>query len=59
MERKRKPLHIIQLIAGVAMLPLAVWLYLRGDYLGVAFAVLIGLATVAYTVVNLFVRQWP
>ena len=59
MERKRRPLHIVQLVAGLAMFPLAVWLYLRGDYLGVAFAVLIGLATVAYTVVNLFVRQWP
>jgi hypothetical protein len=41
------------------MFPLAVWLYLRGDYLGVAFAVIAGVLALAYTIVNLFVREWP
>jgi hypothetical protein len=59
MQRRRKPLHVVQLVAGLAMFPLAYWLYSRADYLGVAFAVTIGVLTVAYTAVNLFVRQWP
>ena len=46
-------------VAGLAMFPLAWWFYSRADHLGVAFAVTIGVFTVAYTVVNLFVRQWP
>jgi hypothetical protein len=50
---------VLQLIAGIAMFPLAVWLYLRGDYLGVAFAVIAGVLALAYTIVNLFVREWP
>jgi hypothetical protein len=59
MERRRKPLHVFQLVAGLAMFPLAYWFYVRADYLGVAFAVTIGLVTVAYTAVNLFARRWP
>lgn len=59
MERRRRPLHVFQLVAGLAAFPLAIWMYLRADYLGVAFAVTIGLLAVAYTVVNLFVRPWP
>jgi hypothetical protein len=59
MERRRKPLHVFQLVAGLAMFPLAYWFYSRADYLGVAFAVTIGLVTVAYTAANLFVRRWP
>jgi hypothetical protein len=59
MEHRRKPLHMIQLVAGLAMFPAAWWMYSRADYLGVAFAVIIGLLVVTYTVVNLFVRQWP
>jgi hypothetical protein len=59
MPPRRKPLHVLQLVAGLAMFPLAGWLYLRADYLGVAFAVTVGLLAVAYTTINLFVRQWP
>jgi hypothetical protein len=59
MSRKRKPLHVVQFVAGLAMFPLAGWMYLQGEYLGVGLAVLIGLLTVAYTGMNLFVRQWP
>jgi hypothetical protein len=59
MNRPRKRLHIVQLVAGLAMFPLAVWFYLRGDYLGIAFALVIGFVAVGYTLVNLFVRQWP
>lgn len=59
MNRRRRPLHVFQFIAGLAMFPLAVWLYLRGDYLGVVFAVIAGVLALAYTIVNLFVREWP
>ena len=59
MDHPRKPLHVLQLIAGLAMFPLAIWMYFRADYLGVAFAVIIGLLAVTYTAVNLFVRPWP
>ena len=59
MPRQRKPLHILQFIAGLAMFPLAVWFYLNGDYLGVAFALVIGGVVLAYTAMNLFGRQWP
>jgi hypothetical protein len=59
MPRQRKPLHILQFIAGLAMFPLAVWFYLNADYLGVALAVVIGVVVLAYTSVNLFRRQWP
>jgi hypothetical protein len=59
MERRHKPLHLVQLVAGLAMFPLGYWFYSRADYLGVALAVTIGVLTVAYTAVNLFVRQWP
>jgi hypothetical protein len=41
------------------MFPLAWWFYARADYLGVAFALSIGILAVAYSAVNLFVRQWP
>jgi hypothetical protein len=41
------------------MFPLAWWLHTRADDLGVAFAVTVGVLTVAYTAVNLFIRQWP
>jgi hypothetical protein len=59
MERRRKPLYVFQLVAGLAMFPLAWWFFTRGDYLGVAFAVVIGVLSVAYSAVNLFVRPWP
>ena len=59
MGRRRKPLHVVQLVAGLTMFPLAWWFYSQADYLGVAFAATIGVLTVAYTVVNLFIRQWP
>jgi hypothetical protein len=59
MEHPRKPLHVIQLLAGLAMFPLAYWLLTRADFLGVGFALAIGFLTVAYTAINLFVRQWP
>ena len=55
----RKPLHLAQFLAGLAMLPLAVWFYWNADYLGTAFALLIGALVLAYTSVNLFVRKWP
>jgi hypothetical protein len=59
MQRRRKPLHVIQFIASLAMFPLAAWLYLRGDYLGVGIAIVAGVMALAYTSVNLFIRQWP
>jgi hypothetical protein len=59
MDQPRKTLHVFQLAAGLAMFPLAWWMYSRADYLGVAFALSIGFLSVAYTVVNLFVRPWP
>jgi len=59
MEHRWKPLHVVQLLAGLAMFPLAYWLYTRADYLGVGFALAIGFLTVAYTSINLFVREWP
>jgi hypothetical protein len=59
MEHSRKPLHVFQLVAGLAMFPVAYWMYTRADYLGVAFAVTIGALAVTYTMVNLFVRPWP
>jgi hypothetical protein len=59
MTRRRKPLHIFQFIAALAMFPLAVWFYLNSDYLGVIFAVVTGVIVLAYTAVNLFGRQWP
>jgi hypothetical protein len=58
-NRRRKLLHRLQFLGGVAMFPLAVWFYFQGDYLGVGFAVIVGLIVLTYTVVNLFVRQWP
>lgn len=59
MSRRRKPLHIIQFIASLAMFPLAAWFFLNGDYLGVALALVVGVVVLAYTAVNLFGRQWP
>jgi hypothetical protein len=59
MRRRRKPLHILQFVAGIAMFPLAIWLYLKGDLLGVGFALVAGAIALAYTSVNLFVRDWP
>ena len=59
MSHQRKPLHLVQFLAGLAMLPLAVWFYWKADYLGVAFTLLIGALVLAYTSVNLFVRKWP
>jgi hypothetical protein len=59
MEHRRRPLHVVQLVAGLAMFPLAWWFYSRADHLGVAFAVVIGGLAVAYSAVNLFVRPWP
>ena len=59
MQRRRKPLHVFQLIAALAMFPLAVWFYLNDDYLGVALALVIGVMVLAYTAVNLFGRPWP
>jgi hypothetical protein len=59
MKRRRKPLHVFQFVAGALMLPLAVWLYLKGDYLGMSLAIIAGVLALAYTIVNLFVRDWP
>jgi hypothetical protein len=59
MERRRKPLHVFQFIAALALFPLAVWFYLNADYLGVALALVIGVMVLAYTAVNLFGRPWP
>ena len=42
-----------------AIIQHAIWLYLRGDYLGVGIAIVAGVIALAYTSVNLFVRQWP
>jgi hypothetical protein len=59
MRPQRRPLHFVQFIAGLAMFPLAIWFYIRGDFLGVVFATIAGVLAVAYTCVNLFIRQWP
>jgi hypothetical protein len=59
MPHRRKKLHILQFVGGLAMLPLAVWFYLKADYLGVAFALVIGVVVLVYTSLNLFVRPWP
>lgn len=59
MKHRRSPLHIIQFVAGLAMFPLAVWFYLRGDVVGVGLAVVVGAIALAYTSVNLFAGPWP
>ncbi len=59
MSHERKPLHIVQFLAGLAMLPLAVWFYWKADPLGAAFALAIGVLVLAYTSFNLLVRWWP
>jgi hypothetical protein len=59
MSHRRKPLHWIQFAAGLATFPLAVWFYWQRDFLGLAFALIIGVMAVAYTAINLFVRPWP
>jgi hypothetical protein len=59
MPHPRKPLHIIQFIAALAMFPLAIWFYLNGDYLGVGLALIVGILVLSYTATNLFGRHWP
>jgi hypothetical protein len=59
MPHRRKPLHIIQFLAALAMFPLAIWFYLNGDYLGVALASVVGVLVLAYTALNLFGRHLP
>jgi hypothetical protein len=58
-QQRPKTRHYLLFAAGLAMFPLAVWLFVRGDPLGVGFALIVGSLSVAYSGVNLFVRQWP
>jgi uncharacterized membrane protein len=59
MNRRRRWLHIVQFVGGIAMLPLAYWFYQNADFLGVVLALVVGLMVVGYTSMNLFVRPWP
>jgi heme/copper-type cytochrome/quinol oxidase subunit 4 len=57
--RRRRPLHIIQFIAGVAIVPLAVWLFMQGDLRGGVLTAIVAVIAIAYAGINLFFRPWP
>jgi hypothetical protein len=57
--RRRRPLHIIQFIAGLAIVPLAVWFFIQGDTRGGALTAIVAVIAIVYAGMNLFVRPWP
>jgi hypothetical protein len=57
--RRRRPLHVVHLLAGIAIVPLAVWFFIQGDTRGGALTAIVALVAIAYAGTNLFVRPWP
>ena len=55
----KRPLHIVQFIAGLAMVPLAAWFLLQGDLRGGVLTAIVAVIAIAYAGMNLFVRSWP
>jgi hypothetical protein len=56
---RRRPLHVVQFIGGVAIAPLSVWFFMEGDLRGGALTAIVAVIAIAYAGINLFVRPWP
>ncbi len=57
--RSKRPLHIVQFVAGLAMVPLAAWFLMQGDLRGGVLTAIVAIIAIAYAGMNLFVRPWP
>jgi uncharacterized membrane protein len=55
----KRPLHIVQFVAGLAMVPLAAWFLMHGDLRGGVLTAIVAVIAISYAGMNLFVRLWP
>ena len=55
----RRPLHMIQFIAGLIIVPLAVRFFMHGDTRGAVLMGIVAIIAITYAGMNLFVRRWP
>ncbi len=58
-SRSKRPLHIVQFIAGLVIAPLAIWFFLQGDIRGGVLTAIVAIIAIVYAGMNLFVRPWP
>jgi uncharacterized membrane protein len=58
-SHSKRPLHIVQFIAGLAMIPLTAWFLMQGDIRGGVLTAIVAIIAIAYAGMNLFVRTWP